>query len=108
MLIGRSSFKTKVAVTRLFSAAQAAQKRSKVATGIITIVCAGIGSWLTALDPRYSRVGRQRLLAWGVGAIVFGIGAITDDRVLFYVALVVVVAVVAEWVVTKRPMGKDG
>ena len=79
-----------------------------MAMGITTIVCAGIGSWLTALDTKYSRVGRQRLLAWGVGATIFGIGAIIDQHWLFYVALAIFVAIAAEWLVTKRPMGGDG
>ena len=79
-----------------------------MATGIVTIVCAGFGSWLTALDPKYSRVGRVRLVGWGIGAVIFGVGAITGYHVLLYVALAVLVAIAAEWLVTRRPMGKDG
>jgi hypothetical protein len=45
---------------------------------------------------RYSRVSRVPLVGWGIGAVNFGIGAVTGYHVLFYVALAVLVAFAAE------------
>jgi hypothetical protein len=75
-----------------------------VESGLVLLVCVGIGSWLSMLGPQLSRVGRQRLFLWGLAGIVAGVGQIVGEPVLEYFGVAIIVAIFVEWLLTKRPM----
>jgi hypothetical protein len=69
----------------------------------LVTIAAGIATWISSVDARYTARGRCRVAIWGFGMVLVGIGGILKRDWLTYVAVGIAGAVVCEVQISEVP-----